>query len=209
MRSTIIMQWKDCRMCCAKLDLVHSHAPTTALMHISIIYVGSRNIAINNHDTMDRLLFVMCAVAHYSLICTANRINVDLNNSCGVGARCETVRSTIMMQQTDRGVCRPVLTKFRIQPNQIWSVWFGSIFTIFLKLNPTQSIHERFGLVRFGSTSYQFKFDLFFIFIFSVIFIILMDHIFFICFSKSGCNKYGCSKYSYNKAYCKKLVCKK
>ena len=33
-----------------------------------------------------------------------------------------------------------------------------------------------------------------------------MDYILFICFSKSGCNKFVCSKSGCNKAYCKKLV---
>jgi len=39
---------------------------------------------------------------------------------------------------------------------------------------------------------------------FSVMFIILMDHILFIYISKSGHNKS-----SRNKAYCKRLVCRK
>jgi len=48
---------------------------------------------------------------------------------------------------------------------------------------------------------YCYLFHLFFIFIFSTIFIILMNHIFFIYFSKSDCNKCGCSKFG-----CKQLV---
>ena len=44
----------------------------------------------------------------------------------------------------------------------------------------------------------------FFIFIFSAMFIILIDHILFICFSKYDYNKSGCCK-----VYSKKLVCKK
>jgi len=55
----------------------------------------------------------------------------------------------------------PILAKFKIQPNQIWSVWFCSIFTIFF-WNSTQPISFMNDLIRFGPTGYPFKFDLLF-----------------------------------------------
>ena len=44
---------------------------------------------------------------------------------------------------------------------------------------------------------------------FSIMFIISMDHILFIFFSKFGCNKYECNKSGYNKTYGKKLIYRK
>ena len=103
-QSTVMMQQIDCHRRCAQLHIVLSHAPTTTLMRILIIAWARctmRNNAVNSHDATDKLSFLMCVVEHCSLTCTKNRINADLNNPRGLGARCITMRSTIMMKQTN------------------------------------------------------------------------------------------------------------
>lgn len=44
-----------------------------------------QNNTVNNYGAIDKLSFVMCSAAYYSLIYIDNYINVVLNNLCGLG----------------------------------------------------------------------------------------------------------------------------